>query len=180
MGLVLGVIADQVNPFFEFHRAAISEGEVWRIFSANFVHLNFNHALMNMAALALVFIMFYEVSLRFWLAIILLLSVMVGLCLYCFDNNLQRYVGLSGALYGLWIFGALVTWENNKIISAAVIGLMLFAVYQQQSQDFDNAYLQSWIDGDVIVNAHLYGLIGGFIFGAVNLVHTLVLARRAA
>ncbi len=179
VGLFLGGLADQVNPFLGFQRSAIAEGEVWRLLSANLTHLNFNHALMNMAALALVFFMFSEVSVVLWLVVIFLLSLFVCICLYFIDTHLQGYVGLSGALYGLWVFGALATLKRNLVISLAVVSLMLFTVFQQQSQSFDTNYLQSWIGGHVIVNAHLYGLIGGVFLGALKLIQTLFLEKHS-
>jgi len=118
---------------------------------------------MNMMALLLIFVMFPEVRMKLWLFLVLFTSFCVTLGIWLFDPIVVNYVGFSGVIYGMWVFGAMLTLRSQTWLSAAVIILIVGAVIQQQSNSFDITYLQGWIGGNVIVNSHLYGLISGIL-----------------
>ena len=162
--LLLSLFPNIFNQYLSYDRHAISAFEWWRFLSANFVHLNFNHGLMNMAALILIFVMFPEIRMKLWLFLVFLASFSVTLGIWIFDPTVVNYVGFSGVIYGMWVFGAILTLRSQAWLSVAVIMLIVGAVIQQQSNSFDITYLRAWIGGNVIVNSHLYGLICGVFF----------------
>lgn len=158
----LAVFHTFFNPFLQYDYLMFSKHQYWRVITAHFVHLNFHHALMNLAAAALILFMFSEfITALWWVCLSLILSLCVSLGLYFFDSNVHYYVGFSGVLYGLWMCGALICLRHIPLISIAICCVLTYTVWQQQDENFDAGYLASWIDGQVIVNAHLYGFIAG-------------------
>lgn len=84
---------------------AVSGAQLWRLWSAHWLHLDASHAASNLLALAMILV----ISLR-WrmlhalLAALLLLMPLLSLGLLLWRPDLQWYVGLSGLLH------AAVTW----------------------------------------------------------------------
>lgn len=152
------------NPLLQYDHLMFSKHQYWRVITAHFVHLNVYHALMNLAAAALILSMFSEfITALWWACLTLVLSLCVSLGLYFFDNNIHYYVGFSGVLYGLWVCGALICLRYIPFISVAICCVLTYTVWQQQAENFDAGYLTGWINGQVIVNAHLYGFIAGIV-----------------
>lgn len=163
---LLGLLHAKVNPVLQYDHELFVRYEYWRLLTAHFVHLNMNHAAMNLAAGLLILFMFAEfVAARLWVYLTVFLSISISFGLYFFDKNIHYYVGFSGVLYGLWIFGALVSVRQMPWVCGVICLVLSYTVYEQQAAGFDAGYLLGWINGQVIVNAHLYGFIGG-IFGA--------------
>ena len=80
----------------------ISQGEVWRLVTSQFVHLGFNHTILNLVGYLIVSASFREDIVPKEEAISLLICCLgVGLGIYWFNTEINWYVGLSGAIYGL-------------------------------------------------------------------------------
>jgi len=86
----------------------------------------------------------------------------VGVGLLLFDPQLSYYVGLSGALYGLLLGGAIAEFRNHKLM-ACLIGAYTIGkiVWEQIYGAVDSS--EAITGGTVIVNAHLYGMVAGGI-----------------
>ncbi|MCG8438810.1 MAG: rhombosortase, partial [Pseudomonadales bacterium] len=111
---VLGVGHEWANPWLEFDRAAIEQGQVWRIVTCHLVHLNVWHLLLNLAGLLLCGVFFEDLldRWRFW-GWLGFCSLVAGLALYGLDSQLRYYVGLSGILHGLLVLCLLLGWRGN-------------------------------------------------------------------
>ena len=59
--------------------------------------------------------------------------------------------------------GALICLRKIPLTSIAICCVLTYTVWQQQADNFDAGYLADWINGQVIVNAHLYGFIAGIV-----------------
>ena len=83
-----------------YDKVAISHGQVWRLLTVGFVHIQVWHIAMNMYSLYNM--RFMEALLGpVWFAAILFLSVVGGSVFEYFTSNVRFCVGLSGGLYGL-------------------------------------------------------------------------------
>lgn len=174
--IFLAVFHTFFNPLLQYDYLMFSKHQYWRVITAHFVHLNFYHALMNLAAAALILSMFSEFITAFWwVCLTLFLSLCVSLGLYFFDHNVHYYVGFSGVLYGLWMCGALICLRHIPFISAAICCVLIYTVWQQQAENFDTGYLDGWINGQVIVNAHLYGFVSGIICALLYWLDVLII-----
>lgn len=167
LALMVGVscivfqVLDLAVPL-RYGRAEILESDQWwRILTGNLVHLGYPHLLLNMTGLALIALLLaHALSTRQWLftGVVSMLGVGIGLLL--FDPQLDWYVGLSGALYGLLLGGAIAEFRNHKsmacLIGAFTIGKI---VWEQLFGAVESS--ETITGGNVIVNAHLYGMVAG-------------------
>lgn len=147
-----------------YQRAEVVAGEWWRLFTANLVHSNGWHWLLNAASASFQFWLFQGLAnARRWWLIAIICAVGNVLGMHWFSPGVGWYVGMSGALYGTAVVGGLLLLANREWLIGAVLSVYLLGriVYEQtggQTQD-----LASLIDAPVAVDAHLWGLICGYL-----------------
>ena len=158
-----------------YDRAAIDSGAWWLLLTGNIVHLGQSHLWMNMAGLALVVALVWQhYTATQWLLLILFSSIVVGVGLWMFNPEVHGYVGFSGTLHGLILAGVLA---DIRVYPRSAAVLLLLVVGKLAWEQVAGALpgSESVAGGLVVVDAHLYGAIGGAALGAVLL---LVDARR--
>jgi rhomboid family GlyGly-CTERM serine protease len=163
------------REWFRFERGPIADLELWRIVSGHFVHLGTSHFLLNVAGLMLVWMLAgREFAFRDWLLIAAAAIAAIDIGLWVLSPALQWYVGLSGVLHGLLAAG-IVAGLRTRRPDTLVLGTALLAklAYEQFAGPLPGSEAAA---GDtVVVDAHLYGAIGGAIAAAV-----LIRVRRDA
>jgi rhomboid family GlyGly-CTERM serine protease len=153
----------------QYQRANILDGELWRLASGHLVHLGWGHAMLNFLGLALTVVLFPGVAPRVdgaWIALGSALAIDAGLL--AFQPEIHWYVGLSGVLHGLLTGASVITWRRweNRVLLALVVAKVVW-------EQFFGA-LPATADlagGPVIVDAHLYGALGGLITGMLLRLH---------
>ena len=168
--LALALGGESVRDGLRYDRAAIESGQLWRLLTCHLVHLNLNHALLNLAGFLLCS-WFFDDLLRarhvlIWFA---LSAPVVGLAFYLFEPQLGWYVGLSGILHGYFILCLLLGVPGQPLLHLVVLALVAGRLTWEQLPGYDVDYLRDWIDGRVFVNAHLYGAIVGSLLGGALL-----------
>ena len=179
--LILGILALTIilllAQFFRnelaFYRTAIDLGQWWLVLSGNFVHSNYPHLFLNFTGLWIFgFIFFDNLPLKTFIISILLLCVSVGIGLYLFNPELQKYYGFSGVLYGLFLVGATTAilakdWLTGITVALFIIGKIIWdLIYGGSSSSAE------LIGVPVAIHAHLYGAIGAlFISVGLYLTH---------
>ena len=153
------------SVYLMFDRELINDGEVWRLFSAHFVHLSPTHMLGNLVAVCLVAYIAGS-SLNNVSGILLLLwcILVVGLGLYFFADHLHRYVGLSGVLHGLLLVAPFVSVFYSRKIALCFLLVIVGKVIWEQSGLYDDMALAETIGGRVETRAHLFGLLAGLMY----------------
>ncbi|GBE11486.1 rhomboid family protein [bacterium BMS3Bbin12] len=164
--VVLQAFAPHTTLALRYDRAAVAGGEVWRLITGNLVHLNWPHLLLNLAGLVLIWVLLArEWSFRFWCAAFLICALAVGGGLFAFDPALQWYVGLSGVLHGLFVIALLtephLRWFERVGLLAALAAKIAWEQFHGPTPG-----VTELIHGAVVVQAHLYGALGGAVFGA--------------
>jgi len=157
------------DQILRFDRDAIANGQVWLLLSGNFVHLGSSHLLMNMAGFALVVALVWtHFNCVEWVLIMLFSSLVVGVGLYLLDKEVFWYVGFSGTLHGLIIAGSLADVRHYPKSALLLLTLIIGKLAWEQ---FAGALpgSESVAGGSVVVNAHLYGAIGGAVMGLLLL-----------
>ena len=169
--VVLGLAYDWVNPWLRYDRAAVLDGQLWRLLSAHLVHMNQWHMALNLTGLLLCWYFFTDLLTRRLLWLWLGLSAPVVSCAFLgLDPELSRYVGLSGLLHGLLVLLLILGWRGNPVLHSVVLLVVVGRLVWEQRPDYDVNYLRGVIAGSVYVNAHLYGAITG---GALATLETL-------
>ena len=168
--VTLAIIFDaQLRQFFVYQRQLIEEGEYWRVFTGHFFHTNTYHYLLNMTALVMLWLLhgqFY--SIKNYALLFLVSAFICSLGLYYFDATLIQYVGLSGVLHGIFVFGAIMDIKTkDKTGYLLFIGVWLKIAYEQFYGA--SSEVSDLIDASVAINAHLWGAVGGLVFTIVFL-----------
>jgi len=154
--------ADQT---LRFDRDAIANGDVWLLLTGNFVHLGSSHLLMNMAGFALVVALVWShFNTVEWVLITVFSSLVVGIGLFLLDKDIFWYVGFSGTLHGLVIAGSLADLRYYPKSAALLLVLIIGKLAWEQVHGALPGS-ESAAGGSVVVNAHLYGAIGGAVMG---------------
>ena len=155
------------GEYVRYDRELITNSHYWLLFSGHLVHLNWAHWSLNMAGLAIVAFFFSAYGLLWqWLSVIVISALFVGLGLYWFHSDIGWYVGLSGVLHGLFLFG--VTREIKVHPTSGYVLLVLLV--GKLAWEMLNGALpgsQDMTGGTVVTDAHLYGGIGGVVSAAV-------------
>lgn len=149
----------QLSQLLTWDRSLIISGEWWRILTGNITHTNLSHFLMNMVALWLISLIFTPRP-RKLLLLLIIISLVIGLGL--FASDIQRYVGLSGTLHGLFGYFAVKEALSGKRSSwLLVIGVIGKVVSEQVFGA--SATSAALIAAPVAIEAHLIGLIAGLM-----------------
>ena len=151
------------DTVLRYSREGVQQGAWWLLMTGNLVHLGWSHLILNLAGLFMVW-WFYddEFSVPEWLWIFVVSGLFVTVGLYFLDPELIWYVGLSGLLHGLFIAGGIRLLGRDTRF--AVMLLALFAAkltYEQTVGSLPGT--TDMAGGPVVVNAHLYGSIGGAV-----------------
>ncbi|UCG74185.1 MAG: rhombosortase [Chromatiales bacterium] len=169
MGLLLGLMilcqalpADWQN-WLRYDRVLFQAGQGWRVLTACLVHLGWPHLALNAAGLLLMcWIFARDWPPGRWLLALALAGVISTLGVHLASPRVFWLVGLSGALHGLFAFGA-VGWirQGDRLGWALLAGLALKVGYEQWMGGLPVS--EAIVGGAVITAAHLWGTAGGLI-----------------
>jgi rhomboid family GlyGly-CTERM serine protease len=154
---------DEVREALAYSREYLALGEFWRLATGHFVHLGWTHLLLNLAGLALVgWLVGPAYNWREWLFITGISLATIDAGFWFLYPELAWYVGLSGLLHGLLtagLFPRLLARDRESLVLVAFVAAKL--VWEQTGGPLPGSEATS--GGTVIVDAHLYGALGGFI-----------------
>jgi rhomboid family GlyGly-CTERM serine protease len=155
--LLLALTGEPGRLLLRYDRAALAAGQAWRLLTAHLVHLDLRHALLNGCGLALMWALFArDYTARQWLLVVLGAMVAIDAGLWLCDSTVQWYVGSSGALHGVMAAGAFAHLRRREPDGWVLAGFLAAKLIWEQ-----------WVGplplagGVVVVDAHLYGVIGG-------------------
>jgi rhomboid family GlyGly-CTERM serine protease len=155
--LLLDLTGEHGRLLLRYDRVALAGGEAWRLLTAHLVHLDLRHALLNGCGLVLMWALFArDYTGRQWLLVVLGAVVAIDAGLWLLDSTVQWYVGSSGALHGIMAAGALAHLRRREPDGWILAGFVVAKLTWEH-----------WVGplplagGVVVVDAHLYGVIGG-------------------
>jgi rhomboid family GlyGly-CTERM serine protease len=161
--VALESLGDEGRLLLRYERALVAQGQWWRLLTGHIVHLGWTHLALNLMGLALMWALFFpDYSVRGWLVILSCSLVTIDAAFFFIERDVRWYVGLSGLLHGVMAAGTiayvrrrepgawvLVPFLIGKLIYEQLVGTMPYSL--------DSA------GGPVVVDAHLYGVLGAVI-----------------
>ncbi|HLJ37172.1 MAG TPA: rhombosortase [Steroidobacteraceae bacterium] len=161
--IALAATGEPGRVLLRYDRAALAAGELWRLLTAHLVHLDLHHALLNCAGLALMWALFARAySPRQWVVVLVAAVAAIDAGLWFGDSTLRWYVGSSGVLHGVMAAGTLAHLRRGErdgwVLAAFLLGKLAW---------------EQWVGplplsgrDPVVVDAHLYGVLGGLAAAA--------------
>lgn len=161
VSLLLALLGEHNAELLRYQRDAVLAGQWWRLLTGNLVHLGWSHLWLNLAGLALVWLLFFRaLSTGAWVAVTLVSSLAVGLGLLIFNPGLAWYVGLSGTLHGLFAAGLVASLTSRQRAEWLLLAVFIAKLAWEQSVG-PTPGTAELAGGNVIVDAHLYGALAG-------------------
>ena len=165
ISLTVCLAGESATDLLRYDRAAVSEGAYWRLLTAHLTHLTLNHALLNLAALALTaYVSDERISLQRQLLCWLWLFAFTGIMLHLTSPDLMYYVGLSGALHGALLVAIVYSPHYSKVVRAGTAVVISAKILWEQSPFYDDMANADFLGGRVETRAHLYGAIAGALW----------------
>ena len=165
--LLLQSMHDSLGSWFEYQRAAILDGEVWRLISGHFTHINWSHLLLNLAGLALIWVLgFGRLGIIRQLYAIFFCSLAISCALLVFNTDIAWYQGFSGVLHGLFAVIAAQYLTDHKYFSLLLFLSLAIKIAHEQLVG-RMPWHQEFTDFLVVADAHLYGAIAGLVIAVM-------------
>lgn len=137
--LLLVLLCGPAPEILVYNRAAVAQGELWRLFSGHFVHCDRQHLIWNLLPLLLISGLLEQRIGQLRCAGLTGLSCLgISLWLYFDQTDLLRYCGLSGILNTLFAVLLAQLWQENRhpvvlLIGGAAIMKILFETLGAQA-----------------------------------------------
>lgn len=154
------------QSLLRYERAGVLDrAEYWRLFTAHLVHGSALHLLLNVAGLGLIAALFpRDYSLGAWLVIVAASMMAIDLGFVLYEPQLQWYVGFSGVLHGALAAGVIAWWrQESKGLALTLSAIFISKLAWEQV----HGALPLSGNMSVIVDAHLYGAVGGAIAASI-------------
>lgn len=166
---VLFQFLQEIDISLAYHRSTFWDCIFYQAITPNLIHLNWIHWLLNISNLmALIFIFDRAWNYITFILLFLTSSIFIILLLYFYSPNVVSYVGMSGVIYSLAVYGSLYNFHQQKLLSLAIL---FFVILKLSANESVNHLLgvDSILGGiTIITDAHLYGAIVGFAFFVVQ------------
>ncbi|MCB1669435.1 MAG: rhombosortase [Porticoccaceae bacterium] len=151
----------------EFDRKLIFSGEIWRIWTAHFVHSNNNHFALNAIAGVITYSFFYKsINIKVLLIQWGVLSMLISLALLMVYPNIQWYNGLSGLLHAFVAYSATEKALQKKPLFLTILvilcGKVLYEMVRTQL-----GYRNMLGEIAIIFEAHVCGVLVGILIALI-------------
>lgn len=164
--------------WMQYSRSDISDGQWWRFFTGNIVHLTWRHLMMNVLALIAIVVLYPKcLKLTEMVLVLVICCCIVTTGMWIFSPDIQWYVGLSGSLHGVLVTLIIVDYLSHKHWLNLLLLCALSAKLIWEGIMGPLPGSESAAGGPVVVQAHLYGFIGGLLISAYIIIKNNKLHR---
>lgn len=155
---------DAGRALLRYDRAGLAAAQWWRLLTAHIVHLDLEHAALNSLGLVLMWALFArDYRPGQWVLIVLTAIAAIDAGLWLRDSTVAWYVGSSGALHGVMAAGTLAHLRRRDLDGWL---LAAFIVVKLGFEQHTGALPFADSGAGVVVDAHLYGSLGGLAVAA--------------
>jgi len=150
---------DAGRALLRYDRAGLAAGQGWRLLTAHVVHLDLEHAALNSLGLVLMWALFArDYKPAQWALILLSAIAAIDAGLWLRDSTVAWYVGSSGVLHGVMAAGTLAHLRRRDLDGWLLAAFIIAKLgYEQHT----GALPFADSGAGVIVDAHLFGALGG-------------------
>jgi rhomboid family GlyGly-CTERM serine protease len=166
ISIIIMLAGEPGKEWLRYDRVWIGQGEAWRFLSGHFAHLSWSHLALNGAGLLLIwFLIGQAYTFSTWIQITLITIATIDIAFWYLNPELYWYVGMSGLLHGLLVAGIIPRLRSLDIETGILLLLLIAKIgYEQFNGPVPGSETTS--GGPVVVDAHLYGALGG-VLGAI-------------
>jgi rhomboid family GlyGly-CTERM serine protease len=155
---------DTGRVLLRYDRVGLAAGQWWRLLTAHLVHLDLEHAALNSLGLVLMWALFArDYRPRQWILITLTAIAAIDAGLWLRNSTVAWYVGSSGALHGVMAAGTLAHLRRRDLDGWILAAFIIVKLGYEQST---GALPFADSGAEVVVDAHLYGALGGGLAAA--------------
>ena len=160
----ISVIAFFCQQYFDllvFDKAAITQGEYWRLLSGHFTHSSFSHAFWDVIAFSASLVWLATYSIRALIPSVVAGVLLVNILLLSNWSPINYYCGLSGILFSPLIAAAYLHAKHHKnligVMPLLLIVIKLIADLITQETVFVNTHWYAYPE------SHLAGAVAGLL-----------------
>ncbi|XOV77801.1 MAG: rhombosortase [Aestuariibacter sp.] len=167
IALIVFLFPDNWQLALRYDVDQLQAGQLWRVMTGHILHTNYWHLLLNCLGIILLWSLhgdYYDWRVFLLVTLGLILGCSVGL--WFFSPEMTVYVGLSGALHGLFVWGSCSDIQH-KLHSGWVLLLGIAVKIYYEQIDGASEHVSQLIDAEVAIDAHLYGAIVGLVMFAL-------------
>jgi len=163
VSIVIMLGGEPGKELLRYDRVWIGQGEGWRFLTGHFTHLSWSHLALNSAGLLLIwFLIGQSYVFSGWIQVTLITVATIDIAFWFLNPELYWYVGMSGLLHGLLVAG-IMTRLRTLDIETGVLLLLLIAKIGFEQFNGPLPGSEGTSGGPVVVDAHLYGALGGIL-----------------
>ena len=156
---------DAGRALLRYDRTGLAAGQYWRLLTAHVVHLDLEHAALNSLGLVLMWALFArDYKPGQWALILLSAITAIDAGLWLRDSTVEWYVGSSGVLHGVMAAGTLAHLRRRDLDGWLLAAFIIVKVAYEQHT---GALPFADSGARVIVDAHLFGALGGIAVALV-------------
>lgn len=160
--LFLEILGRELSLALRLEQQAVFNGQWWRMITAHWVHLGWNHTLLNGAGLLLLAWLQPKGNWWKWLGFYLITSLCISIYLVWCDK-FYSYAGASGVLHGLFILAAYYSQWLEPWRKKLMLLLVSAKLIWEQTPYYSDSATRDIIGGVVAVDAHLIGGVCGLM-----------------
>ena len=152
-----------LSSLFVYHRPVILNGEIWRLFTAPFVHFSASHIFWDVLIFGVAGFAVNASGFRYFWIVCCLAAIIPGLLFLHFFPELEYYGGLSGLATGAVTYYCLYSiflTERKKQMWILILITVGFKIFVEMTLNESIFVKTSTADFKVLPSAHIVGYLG--------------------
>ena len=162
--------------FIYWHLSFFSE--LWRWWTAHWVHVGWLHFALNLCALICLPFVFPQVKNRYFLLLLLILPPCISLTFHVFYPHIDAYAGLSGVLHGMYVSIAIYYLKDSSERKFAAFVLLFICIKIAWENMGGSLHTAELIGSPVLLQAHVWGAIWGAFFSGLVFIYQALKQKR--